>query len=306
MRPRAGRARVRDADLGRLAARHRAQLRALRRGVGGPVPVDRVPLLDQGEQHARDRAHAAGGRRPLRLHRRGGVRDRPPGRRRPEALHHQRQRQEPDHAAPGRRARRTADQRRLDRRGPAPQRRRGRRGLGRRLRRAAAAGLRGPDRPRPELRVDPEDLGGQVRHQRRQRRGRSRDRLRPRRARSAVRRPAPPPRLLGRGGRLLDRDRDRPPPRRDDRDLPLREADRVGARRHRGAHRLRRRLRLRQRHLHGLARATSATASCTRCRPSTSTSTPSPGRSARRSPRTSCRPCSSRPAATRWRRTSCC
>ena len=202
--------------------------------------------------------------------------------------------------------RRPADQRRLDRRGPAAERRRRRRRLGGGLRRAPPARLRGPDRPRPELRVDAEDLGGQVRHQRRERRGRPRHHLRARRAGPAVRRPAPPPRVLRRRRRLLDRDRDRPPPRRDDRDLPVREADRVGARRHRGAHRLRRRLRLRQRHLHGLARQRRRRRAATRCPPSTSTSTPSPSRSARRSPRTGCRPCSSRPAATRWRRTSCC
>ena len=59
----------------------------------------------------------------------------------------------------------------------------------------------------PELRVDAEDLGGQVRHQRRERRGRPRHRLRPRRARPAVRRAPPPPRLLRRRRRLLDRHR---------------------------------------------------------------------------------------------------
>ena len=49
-----------------------------------------------------------------------------------------------------------------------------------------------------------------------------------------------------------------------------------------------------------------ATASCTRCPRSTCTSTPSRRRSGPPSARTGSRPCSSRPAATRWRRTSCC
>ena len=154
--------------------------------LGGALSAHRVPLLDQGQPHARDRARAPGGGRTVRLHRRGGVRDRADGRRRHAPLRHQRQRQEPDDAAAGGRAGRAPDQRRLDRRGGAPERRGGAAGTVVDCVVRVQLGYDALIEHDPSYESTLKIWEGKFGDQRRERRGRSRDRLRARRARPAV------------------------------------------------------------------------------------------------------------------------